>query len=310
MALLDYLRGPKHKAEADLLRLELVALQTRYTTLEEVARELSVLDLIAIKTKIQGEETRCVTLQASIALEEENLQRRQFQLRVLEEKILVSADTIELENFALYEPKYQLKNSIEYKNRLGVLREEQKATARSLSAQVDTWGNFSLDLTDAKWKKLRKDLLKPALRAFNSESEYCIDKVKFSNVEKMEARIQRAFAACNKLLDVAGISWKEIVLERKLQELHLAHEYQVKRQEEKEAAQQARADQREAKSCKKRLRKQGPRSRRSASTSPLLCKSFSCGSPLPVSDKNVRVYKSASMSFRIKTASSIKTRNS
>ena len=52
MALLDYLRGPKHKAEADLLRLELVALQTRYTTLEEVARELSVLDLIAIKTKI------------------------------------------------------------------------------------------------------------------------------------------------------------------------------------------------------------------------------------------------------------------
>ena len=154
MALLDYLRGPKHKAEADLLRLELVALQTRYTTLEEVARELSVLDLIAIKTKIQGEETRCVTLQASIALEEENLQRRQFQLRVLEEKILVSADTIELENFALYEPKYQLKNSIEYKNRLGVLREEQKATARGLSAQVDTWGNFSLDLTDAKWKKI------------------------------------------------------------------------------------------------------------------------------------------------------------
>ena len=66
----------------------------------------------------------------------------------------MSADTIELENFALYEPKYQLKNSIEYKNRLGVLREEQKATARNLSAQVDTWGNFSLDLTDAKWKKI------------------------------------------------------------------------------------------------------------------------------------------------------------
>ena len=254
MALLDYLRGPKHKAEADLLRLELVALQTRYTTLEEVARELSVLDLIAIKTKIQGEETRCVTLQAGIALEEENIQRMQFQLRVLEEKILVSADTIELENFALYEPKYQLKNSIEYKNRLGVLREEQKATARSLSAQVDTWGNFSLDLTDAKWKKLRKDLLKLALRAFNSESEYCIDKVKFSNVEKMEARIQRAFAACNKLLDVAGISWKEIVLERKLQELHLAHEYQVKRQEEKEAAQQARADQREGEKLQKEVK--------------------------------------------------------
>ncbi len=57
MALLDYLRGPKHKAEADLLRLELVALQTRYTTLEEVARELSVLDLIATKKlKFRGKK--------------------------------------------------------------------------------------------------------------------------------------------------------------------------------------------------------------------------------------------------------------
>jgi hypothetical protein len=36
-----------------------------------------------------------------------------------------------------------------------------------------------------------------------------------------------------------------IVLERKLQELYLAHEYQMKRQEEKEAARQAREDQRE-----------------------------------------------------------------
>jgi len=101
---------------------------------------------------------------------------------------------------------------------------------------------------------LRKDALKLALRSFNSESEYCIDNVKFSNMEKMEERIRRSFGTCNKLLNATDAVWKDIVLERKLQELHLAHEYQMKRQEEKEAARQAREDQREQEKLEKEIR--------------------------------------------------------
>jgi hypothetical protein len=48
--------------------------------------------------------------------------------------------------------------------------------------------------------------------------------------------------------------WTDIVLERKLQELYLAHEFQVKRQEEKEAARQAREDQREQEKLEREIR--------------------------------------------------------
>ena len=48
--------------------------------------------------------------------------------------------------------------------------------------------------------------------------------------------------------------WTDIVLERKLQELYLAHEYQVKRQEEKEASRQAREDQREQEKLEREIR--------------------------------------------------------
>ena len=70
----------------------------------------------------------------------------------------------------------------------------------------------------------------------------------------MEERIRRSFETCNKLLSAIDAWWKDIVLERKLQELYLAHEYELKRQEEKEAARQAREDQREQEKLEREIR--------------------------------------------------------
>lgn len=265
MSLGDYWKGPQHKENAARLEAELQAhrqqsqadirlLQDRYDSLEARAREHGLLDLLAVKEKIRAEESRLAVVQAQEASVQSDLQAARSQLQALQQQILGADDTIQLESFALYEPKYQFTNSIEYKNQLSVIREDQKVTARGLSAAVDKLDLPAGNLTTAQWKKLRKDALKLALRSFNSESEYCIDNVKFSNMEKMEERIRRSFQTCNKLLNATSIFWKDVVLERKLQELHLAHEYQVKRQEEREAARQMREDQREQEKLEKEIR--------------------------------------------------------
>jgi hypothetical protein len=265
MALGDYFKGPEHKANAARLEAELQtqrqqsqahiqALQATYDDLEAKTREIGLLDLLAVKKQIQIEETRLVDVQTQVATTQNDLETARSQIKAVQQQILGAEDIIQLESFALYEPKYQFTNSIDYKNRLDEIREDQKRTARGLSAEVDAWDNYAVELTKAQWKKLRKDALKLALRSFNSESEYCIDNVKFSNMEKMEERIRRSFETCNKLLNATGAAWKDIVLERKLQELYLAHEYQVRRQEEKEAARQAREDQREQEKLEKEIR--------------------------------------------------------
>lgn len=265
MAFGDYFKGPEHKANAARLAAELQshrqqsqadiqALQAKYDDLEAKAREIGLLDLQAVQKQIRDEEARLAGGQAQVATVQSDLDAARAQLQAVQQQILGAEDTVQLESFALYEPKYQFTNSIDYKNRLEEIREDQKRTARGLSAEVDTWDNYAVELTKAQWKKLRKDALKLALRSFNSESEYCVDNVKFSNLEKMEERIRRSFETCNKLLNVMGVLWKDIVLERKLQELYLAHEYQTKRQEEKEAARQAREDQREQEKLEKEIR--------------------------------------------------------
>ena len=254
MALADYFKGAKHKAEATRLQADLQALQAKHNELETKAKEIGVLDLIDIQARIEGEEERLAALQAHISHSQVELEAAQAQLLSIQQQMLGAEDTIQLESFALYTPKYRLTNSVEYKARLDAIREEQKQTARGLSAAVDTFESHAVQLTKAQWKKLRKDALKLALRSFNSESEYCVDNVKFSNLEKMEERIRRSFETCNKLLSSIDAWWNDIVLERKLQELHLAHEYQVKRQEEKEAARQAREDQREQEKLEREIR--------------------------------------------------------
>lgn len=265
MALADYFKGPKHKSEATRLQAELAAfrmksqsdfqgLQQKYDELEAKAREVGALELIAVQARIKAEEDRLAALQSQTANAQAKLESAEAQLLSIQQQILGAEDTIQLESFALYTPKYRLTNSAEYKARLDVLREEQKQSARGLSAEVDSWESHAVNLTKAQWKKLRKDALKLALRSFNSESEYCVENVKFSNLEKMEERIRRSFETCNKLLTSVDAWWKDIVLERKLQELHLAHEYQVKRQEEKEAARQAREDLREQEKLEKEIR--------------------------------------------------------
>ncbi|MBS0599041.1 MAG: DUF4041 domain-containing protein [Proteobacteria bacterium] len=265
MALGDYFKGPEYKANVARLEAELQthrqqsqvtiqALQAKYDELEAKARESGLLNLLAVKQQIRVEETRLASVQAQAAATQTDLDAAHSQLQEIQQQILGAEDTVQLESFALYEPKYQFTNSIDYKNRLDEIREDQKRTARGLSAEVDAWDNYAVELTKAQWKKLRKDALKLALRSFNSESEYCVDNVKFSNVEKMEERIRRSFETCNKLLNTMGVLWKDIVLGRKLQELYLAHEYQVRRQEDKEAARQAREDQREQEKLEREIR--------------------------------------------------------
>jgi hypothetical protein len=293
MAFSDYFKGPEHKENAARLEAELQAhqqqsqvdmqalqakyddlteketelqahrlqtqadmqtLQEKFDNLTAKAREIGLLDLLAVQEQIRSEESLLTSTQAQAAATKTDLEAERSRLQVVQQQILGAEDTVQLESFALYEPKYQFTNSIDYKNRLNEIREDQKRTARGLSAEVDAWDHNAVEFTKAGWKKLRKDVLKLALRSFNSESEYCVDSVKFSNLEKMEERIRRSFETCNNLLKAINAWWTDIVLERKLQELYLAHEYQTKRQEEKETARQAREDQREQEKLEKEIR--------------------------------------------------------
>lgn len=93
------------------------------------------------------------------------------------------------------------------------------------------------------------------VRAFNGESDAAIMKVKWNNVQKMEERIKKAFEAINKLGEPTKIAITEKYLQLKLDELHLAYEYQEKLYQEREEQRQIREQMREEEKAQRELEK-------------------------------------------------------
>lgn len=90
-----------------------------------------------------------------------------------------------------------------------------------------------------------RDFGKIILRAFNSECDTAIFGAKFSNLDAIEKRIHKAFDMLNKLGGRMSINIVSEYLGLKLEELHLAYEYQVMKKEEKEEQKRIREQMRE-----------------------------------------------------------------
>ena len=253
MALMDYLQGPEHKARAVRLESELTELQGRYVLLQELAMKYGVMELTAVRQLIGEERRKLQSTREDVQSAEREAAGVASQIKDLRNQVLVVEETLLLESFALYLPKFKLSSSLEYKERLDQVRVQQKAYIKSGNAAT---GNMDWEVNGKKseGRKLVGDMIKLIVRSFNNESDYCVDNVKFDNVELGEKRIRQAFDACNKLGRVMTVQLSDQYLQLKLDELHLAHEFQIKKQEEKEEAKRVREELREQQKLEQEIR--------------------------------------------------------
>ena len=100
------------------------------------------------------------------------------------------------------------------------------------------------------------DTQKLLLRAFNTECDDIIGKVKYTNFDASLNRIYKSSEAISKLGNIMNISITQEYLDLKIKELRLAFEYQLKKQEEKEAAKAARDEQRELAKVQREIEEQ------------------------------------------------------
>lgn len=175
---------------------------------------------------------------------ESELKEKQFQLEENKNEMIVLEDEILLQSFGFYDPKFNLENSQQYKNRLDEIRNEQKNMVKSFIATNHS-NEWMLDNSKQKGKVMNDSNIKLTLRSFNNECDSIISKVKFNNVESYEKRIKTAYSTLNKANKHNKIEIKNEYLALKLDELYLAYEYELKLQEEKEEQQRIKEEMRE-----------------------------------------------------------------
>lgn len=254
MALTDVFKINQYKKELEDLKSENEHLKRMVTPemqqLLDIQKEISLVNL-----KIQEANTQLDKLNISLDEKEAECSSLDQLINQKKEKIIELDDEALMQEFGLYKPKYDFVKVDEYKEALVNIRNLQKEMIKNEVAVMGTT-TWAVNGSDSQGKKMVKDMQKLFLRAFNSECDEIISKVKYNNFDSSEKRIRSSCSAISKLGKIMNISISDKYLSLKIQELRLALEYQLKKQEEKEALKAAREEMREAAKLQKEIDEQ------------------------------------------------------
>lgn len=229
------------------------AIKKENETLRALIQEMGGGDALAAKAKIVELQSKIDTLQNKCAFQVQSSKQLDLELADKKNQIIVIDEEILLESFALYKPKFTFTKSEEYKNRLEQIRENQKLLIKSGQA-VAANENWTVNNSRSEGKKMVNDMKKLLIRSFNNECDYCVDNVKFNNIESSEKRIEKSYEVLNKLGRIMSARISDAYRKLKYDELHLSHEYQEKKQEEKEEQKRIREELREQQKLEQEIR--------------------------------------------------------
>lgn len=237
------------KEKEERLSSEIAMLQSRCS---ELSQYENIADIEREKEKtlsfIQEQNTRFEqdkqqhineinSLEAQITSLSEEVKQKKSQIVELDETIL-------LQEFGMYSPIYDFANSEMYKDRLDAIRTEQKNMILFKTAATCST-SWTVNGSEAQGRVMTNQNIKQILRCFNDECDMLISKVKFNNIAAFIEKIRKSYDALNRMNTKSAVSISHEYLELKIQELQLAYEYAVKKQEEKEEQRRIREQMRE-----------------------------------------------------------------
>jgi hypothetical protein len=167
-------------------------------------------------------------------------------------RLILVEDELEIQEAGLYEPKYDFLTAVLFKEKLDEIRKKQKELIKNKKAAICET-EWTIDGNRQKGIAFSNSQKKQILKNFNLECEIAINKVTYSNRKNSIKRIKRTFDTLNKLNERNSIRINPQYLDLKLQELDIAFEYELKKQEEKELLREAKEQEREEQKIQKEL---------------------------------------------------------
>lgn len=254
MGFIDIFKGKQYKAELEDLQQKHEDLQTLMTP--------EMQDAFALQSKIRELEKEIADQNNQISKLQKEISKRETSINKLDQtisekksEIIWLDDEILVQEFGLYQPQFDFANSLDYKEKLAEVRARQKDLIKDKKA-VSGATNWTVNGNASQGKKMVSDTQKLLLRAFNSECDELVSKVKYTNFDASLNKIHKSAEAISKLGTTMDIAITKKYLDLKVKELRLAFEYQQKKQEEKEEQKAARAEMREAARLQKEIEAQ------------------------------------------------------
>jgi len=241
-------------------------LDGKFVHSQRLLEEVGAMDMFSKQERIRGLESEVATLgnkriAAAAQLEAElknaasKVAAEAAKLEALKKELIVTDEEILLQSYGLYSPKFEFMAAEEYRAALEKIRMRQKELIKDDSAAAEKT-NWTVNGSAAQGKKMVKDMHKLLMRAFNSECDELVSKIKYNNFEASLTRISKSCEAISKLGKMMNVSISPPYYDSKVDELRLALEYQQKKQQEKEEQRAAREQMREDAKVQKEIEEQ------------------------------------------------------
>ena len=245
MALLDFFKVGSFKAEIETQRADI-------SRLNKSIEELGLLEIIQKQEMVRKLDVEIRALDGTKLAVVAQTKAVNHELAELRKQVVITEEAILMQSFGLYAPRYEFANSDAFKERLSTIRTSQKELIKQGSAASGS-ESFTYNGKASLGTKMVKDMQKLLLRAFNSECDECINNVKYNNFDAAKQRITSSSDAISKLGKMLSVAITAAYFKLKIEELHLAFEYRLKVQEEKEQSRELREQDREAKKLEKEI---------------------------------------------------------
>ena len=254
MGFTDIFKGNQYKSELEDLQQKYNDLQSLMTP--EMQNAFSLQNKIReLESSIQESQKTITVLTQTISEKGATIAKLNAEIDNKKSQIIYLDDEIMVQEFGLYKPQFSFANALDYKEKLAEIRATQKFLIKDKRAVLGNT-NWQVNGSYSKGTKMVSDTQKLLLRAFNTECDELVAKVKYTNFDSSLNRIYKSAEAVSKLGTIMNISISSVYLDLKVKELRLAFEYQQKKQEEKEAQKAARAEMREAARLQKEIEAQ------------------------------------------------------
>lgn len=228
----------------------------------ELKLSLTQMKPIELANQIKNKETQLAELNKNFNDSNEKYSKLLAEISVKQQDLYeLDAQVGDLEarndmaGYGLPEPLYDFATSTEYKDKLDEIRMDQKVDIQSGDAyECNT--NWTIDGSVSKGERMIKRDVKALFRSFNNECTTAINKVTYSNYDRISTRIKKSFEQHNKMHQEYGLHILDSYLDLKLQELDLAFNYAKKKEEEKELLREQRAREKEEKALQREIQQE------------------------------------------------------
>ena len=258
MAFIDNFKGKQYKSEVERLQAEIARLNSLMTPQMRNASNMQ-LYIMNLQNQIGGlnnaiaqQQQQIANLSAQIADRNNAVVSLDSTIQMKQKEVVKLDEEIGLQDFGLYRPRFDFATSDGYKERLAQIRTQQKDMIKQGQAVIGNM-NWTVNGSESEGQKMVKDMQKLLLRAFNSECDELVDKVKYNNFDSAYSRMTKACEAISKCGKIMNIAISTAYFNLKRDELCLALEYRQKKQAEKDEQKEIRDRMREEAKLQKEI---------------------------------------------------------